>query len=694
MRKVFFLILAMVSMTTFVNGAITDPVKAELISEVASVQPGKPFTVMIHLQLEDGWHSYWKNPGDAGMAPDIVWKLPEQSVPGEIEWPAPHRYLSRDSVTYGYEKDVYLLAEIKPSADLQYGDDYTLEATIRWVVCSDSDCLPGESHVTLTVPVGRVASRSPDKILLFTKARRKVPQEMGQAVAVKNQENILLNLQDLDLGGKMVSNAYFCPEEPNMVNEKTNVQIQKQSENSVELQLEQSEFDVPSVISGVMVLELENSKTIAVEINTLIGDASIPADETGFLLALALAFGGGLILNLMPCVLPVISFKVMSFVKMANQSRAQTFKHGLMFAVGVLFSFWILAGVLLALKAYGNTVGWGFQLQEPLFVGILAAFLFLFGLSLFGLFEIGAIFASKAGGLQDTENEGYMSSFMSGVLATAVATPCTGPFLGTAVGFAVTQPAMLAMLIFTTLGLGMAFPYVVLGAFPSLLRFLPKPGNWMVTFKELMGFVMIATVLWLLWVFSAQTSSVALLAVLFGFFLMAIGGWVYGKYASPIQSKATRMLGTAIAVILLGAGSVAIYQATTLPTFDAVEEVAMAEIDLIHTDQWVPFDAEKLADLQARGIPVFVDFTAKWCLTCQANHAVLSTPSVKQKLGDRGVIKMKADWTRHDDKITHELEKFGRNSVPLYLYYGPNANGKPEILPQVLTPGTVLNAVN
>jgi len=694
MRKVFCLIIAMICMSSFVYGAVADPVKADIISEVTTVQSGKPFWIALHLNLDKGWHAYWKNPGDAGMAPDVTWKLSDKSVPGEIQWPAPKRFVSSESVTYGYEDNVYLLAEITPSSDLKRGDNFQLEATIRWVVCSDSDCLPGESHVTLNLPVDRIASRSPESILLFTKARRQIPQLNGNHHAVKNPEHILLSLNALDLHGKMVSNAYFCPDEPNMVNGKIDVKIQEQSDRSIELVLAESEYNTPTKLSGVVVLETENNRTVVVEVNTTIGLDSADSEETGFLLALALAFGGGLILNLMPCVLPVISFKVLSFVKMADQSRSQTFKHGLVFAIGVLFSFWVLAGILLGLQAYGQTVGWGFQLQEPLFVGILAAFLFLFGLSLFGVFEIGTLFATKAGGLQGSESEGYTSSFMSGVLATAVATPCTGPFLGTAIGFAVTQPAAFAMLIFTSLGLGMAFPYIILGAFPSLLRFLPKPGSWMVTFKELMGFIMIATVLWLLWVFGAQTSSIALLVVLFGFFLMAIGGWIYGKWASPIRRKATRFVGTTVAIAFLAVGGYAIYTAAMLPVVDTVEEIAMADVDITQTDQWIPFSAEKVAELQAQGIPVFVDFTAKWCLTCQANHAVLSTQSVKQKLSDKGVVKMKADWTRQDDAITRELGKFGRNSVPLYLYYGPNANGKPKILPQVLTPGIVTEAIN
>ncbi len=409
--------------------------------------------------------------------------------------------------------------------------------------------------------------------------------------------------------------------------------------------------------------------------------------EGGLALALLFAFLGGIILNLMPCVLPIISFKIMGFVKMAGENRALILKHGLLFSLGVIVSFWFLAGMMLILQAYGQSVGWGFQLQEPLFVGFLAALLLMVGLNMFGVFEAGLGVASWAGEKQHTgsqESSSFSSSFLSGVLATAVATPCTGPFLGSAIGFAFTLPALYALLIFTVLGLGMASPYLLLSAFPSCLRYMPKPGAWMVTFKEFVGFVMMATVLWLVWIFGAQTSNVALVVLLFAFLFIAIACWIYGKWSLPTTSRIARTVAYASALLFLGLGALAITTAASSADSHAHNTAQMTgQGGSIH--QWETFSPERVAELQKQGIPVLVDFTAKWCLICQANHLILSQDKVSNKLADNGVVKMKADWTKNDPVITQELRKFGRNGVPLYVLYGPNPGEQPKILPQVLT---------
>ncbi len=414
--------------------------------------------------------------------------------------------------------------------------------------------------------------------------------------------------------------------------------------------------------------------------------------QDGFLLTLGLAFLGGLILNLMPCVLPVISFKILSFVKMSGQNRSLILKHGLAFSAGVILSFWVLAGVILVLSAYGHSVGWGFQLQDPLFVAILATIIFIFSLSLFGLFELGAGLASRAGAAQG-KPEGLTSSFMSGVLATTIATPCTGPFLGTAIGFAVTLSAPLALLVFTSIGMGMALPYMLIGAFPSLIRFLPKPGNWMVTFKEILGFVMLATVLWLVWVFTAQTDETSLIYLLIGFFFFSVGSWIYGKWGSPINSGTVRRIGILCSVVFMGFGGYSVYHASsTMPNQPIIEgaEVAMADINEPPTT-WINYSPKQLDEFQKAGIPVFVDFTAKWCLICQTNHISLTTPEVDRQFTESGIVRMKADWTKKDPAIGEALRKFGRNGVPLYVLYVPGA--EPYVFPQILTPETILEQI-
>lgn len=413
--------------------------------------------------------------------------------------------------------------------------------------------------------------------------------------------------------------------------------------------------------------------------------ASSSFDEVGW--AILFAFLGGILLNCMPCVLPVISLKIMSFVKMADESRALIFRHGLVFSLGVLLSFWLLASVMLLLRAYGQSVGWGFQLQDPSFVIALAALLFVFALSLFGVFEWGVSVSSWAGQTEAEQTKkapGYLSSFLSGVLATAVATPCSGPFLGSAVGLAATLPVSLSLLVFTALALGLCFPYLLFSAFPACARFLPRPGAWMETFKHLMGFSLLATVLWLLWIFSAQTNSLSLILALAGFFCFSVGAWIYGKGASPLNRRLVRVVAYVCTLVFAVIGIELIrFPASTWTEPSNGGEIADA------WEGWEEFSKERVADLRKSGKPLLIDFTAKWCLICQANHLVLSSQALKERFDDKGVVRMKADWTKNDPEITSELAKYGRNSVPLYVLYGADENKEPEILPQLLTPAIV-----
>jgi thiol:disulfide interchange protein DsbD len=390
-----------------------------------------------------------------------------------------------------------------------------------------------------------------------------------------------------------------------------------------------------------------------------------------------------MILNLMPCVLPVVSLKVLSFVNLAKESRRAVIKHGALFTLGVMISFWALAACLLALQAYGHAVGWGFQLQEPFFVAVLAGLMLLFALSLFGVFELGTKAASWAGDKQVNHREGPWAPFFSGVLATAVATPCTGPFLGSAVGYAFTLSSFKALMIFTSLGFGMAFPYLLLSFFPAWLKFVPRPGAWMETFKQLMGFMMLLTVLWLTWVFSGQTSSFAVIVLLAAYFVIGVAAWIWGQWGTPASSGRVRKISFALALILIVFSGKMAYTASTL---------ASTETEIIAANDWEPFSPERVQELRAKGVPVFIDFTAKWCLICQTNHLALSSQKVMDKMNAKGVVKMKADWTKNDPVITAELKKWGRSGVPLYLYY--EKDDTPAVLPQVLTPDLIVDALD
>lgn len=586
-----------------------EPIQVEIIHEEESIQPGRPFWIAIRLQHQDEWHTYSKDPGDVGMATTIDWNLPEGFTASSIVWPTPQRF-SVDSITgYGYEGEVLLLTEITPPSQIDLSQEKEINASVRWLACSSSMCVPGESQISSKLVF---SSDSPKKhpkwAAAFATAKETLTEE---------PPSDLISMNDL---------AQTSPLAP-----------------------------VPPAAEA-----LDSLST-----------------------ALIMAFVGGLILNLMPCVLPVVSFKILSFVKMAGKSRTLTMKHGLAFSIGVIVSFWILAGFLFVFQAYGHLVGWGFQLQEPLFVAFLAAILFIFSLNLFGVFEGGSFVASLAGRAQRPSDK-LTGSFFSGILATAIATPCTGPFLGSAIGFAITVSAPEALLIFTTLGIGMASPYLLLAAYPKLLRFLPKPGNWMITFKEITGFIVLATVLWLTWVFGAQTDPMALVMLLMGLFAIAVGCWIFGKWGSPIKPRLVRFLSYVLITACFGVGGYII--ATSTSNLAGTQKAGL----VAQADEWETFSPERVAELQSQGIPVLIDFTAKWCLICQANHFVLTSDSVTQKLDDLGVVKMKADWTRNDPVITEELRKHGRNGVPLYLLYGTDATQPPKIMPQVLTSDIVL----
>lgn len=695
-------------------------VQAVIIPEDETIQPGHPFWVIVQLHIQDKWHSYWKNPGDAGMATSIEWNLPEGFTASPIKWPTPERFTLDSMIGYGYEGDVSLLTQITPPPLLPMGKDINIGAKVRWLVCSDSACVPGESEISAKLPTVKthpIAANNAKK--LFANARTQLPKEIAAVQAYLHDNRYEMQLP---IPANNISSAYFCPEDKHVIDHTAEAVLTPSPDNPQQYTVSLKQAQTPSdqdSLRGVLVVNSEPGHSHAVELNAPIISESggeeyigymedVPQSnlveqaglgpvandpvtlEGGLAMALLLAFIGGMILNLMPCVLPVISLKVFSFVKLAGKSRTLTLQHGFAFAAGVLISFWALASILLMLKAYGHAVGWGFQLQEPIFVGILAAILLVLSLSLFGVFEFGTSLTSLAGKAQShAANEGPASSFFSGILATAVATPCTGPFLGSAIGFAFTVSATKALLIFTALGLGMAFPYILLAAFPSLLRFLPKPGPWMITFKEIMGFFMLATVLWLVWVFGAQTGSLPVLILLASFFLLALACWIYGKWGSPVKPFLSRIISSAIALILLAAAGTAIFvsaKSTESPT----EQQQL----ITQAGEWEAFSPQRVAELQKQGVPVLIDFTAKWCLICQVNHLVLTSDKVEQKLNEHGVVRMKADWTKNDPVITEELRKHGRNGVPLYVLYTGEEGKTPKILPQVLTPDNVIAEVN
>jgi thiol:disulfide interchange protein/DsbC/DsbD-like thiol-disulfide interchange protein len=695
-----------------------DPVKAELLSEEKDIQPGQAFWVALKINLEKDWHTYWKNPGEIGLATSIDWHLPLGFEVLEVEWPTPQRFVEKTAVAFGYDDSFVVLAKVLPSQGTAIGQPVQLGATIRWVACNLGNCIPGDTPVQsspLSV-INSTPAKDANNASVFAHARKNLPTADWRISANNGTRQIQLTIDKPEgLEGNYAA-AYFVPLEADVFNARQHLSLTPSSNGrayTVNLNKLVGK-NLKGTLEGVLLLQPSagsHAEPLALAIKAdlkegLIAEASNDATqqpqnleenyvefEGGIGLAIIMAFAGGMILNLMPCVLPVISLKVLSIIKMAGKSRASTFKHGLMFSAGVVASFWVLAGALLMLQAYGRAVGWGFQLQEPIFVAILAAVLLILAMSLFGVFEMGTTMAAWAGQAesQNTKksNAGYYSSFFNGVLATAVATPCTGPFLGSAVGFAVTLPPIAALTIFTALGLGMAFPYLLLTAFPVLVKWLPKPGNWMVTFKQFMGFLLMATILWLVWVFGAQTNYVGIFLLLCSLFFLTLGCWVYGRCCTSLSTRKVRRAGAFLTIALALVGGYFLTISANIVPEDNEKALANALITGQEDPKaWLQFTSDAVEKFRAEGKPVFIDFTAKWCVICQTNHFVLSMDDIEQKFADLGIMKFKADWTRPDPEITKELRKYGRNGVPLYLLYVPGV-ASPLILPQVLTPDVI-----
>lgn len=651
------------ALSNFGTAEAAEPVHVEFVS-FDKPKVGQPYYLGIRLDVQEGWKTYWKNPGEAGYPLTIDWTLPEGYVVEELLWPTPHKSVVEGMVVYGYGEPVTLIAKIIPGKQ----SNEPIKATVKWLVCNDETCLPGEAELTLKAQSQTINS--------LAEHLQKMPQELAEATVSEKGEKLVVHVPNKVYGEKPTQ-IEFYPEESSF---KDPLKFWHDPAQGSYFEIPKSEGDT---VKGV--IEFTNSSGVQQAFDV---DLTLKEEVESFGMILLFALIGGLILNLMPCVLPVVSLKVLSFINMAGASRRKTMLHGALFSAGVLMSFWALAGIILALRGFGQTVGWGFQLQNEAFVGLLAALMLLLALWLFGVFEIGFKLSARSGDMVEKakkkDSGKLFGSFLSGVLATAVATPCSGPFLGTALGVAVTVPAMQSLLIFTFLGLGMASPYIVLAAFPKLLKYLPKPGAWMETFKQLMGFMMLLVVVWLTWVFVAQSDSNALLPLLIGFLLLSFASWTYGKFNHGFKKKATKLVLLGITVLTASAGFYKVVEAGRQGSLTESQPMAVE-------DGWEKFTPASVAKLREEGKGVFIDFTARWCLLCQANLIVLKQPAVELKMAEMGVVRVMADWTRSDPDITAELAKYGRNSVPLYIYYPPGKNSKPQVLPQVLTQDILLD---
>ncbi len=603
-------------------------VTAKLLADTTAIQAGKPFKIGVELTMKSGWHTYYKESGDAGLPSKITWKLPTGFTAGPILWEKPSKFNDSGIVTYGYKDKTLIGATITPPANFS-SDNVEFKADVKWLSCAEI-CVPGGTSVSLSLPVDKTGSAA-------TAANADEFSKLGFEGSVKD-----LTLDD----SSKVSSA--VPPKDGATN--------------------------PRAPDGISVLDQKF---------TVEGSAEKPQSLLAYL---ALAFIGGMILNVMPCVLPVIAIKVLSFFEQARDEPARVRLMGLTFTAGIVSSFMVLAGVVIALQATGRSVGWGFQFQYPGFLIAMSALVLLFAMSLFGLFYVSMPGGSKVDQLAN--KEGYSGTFFKGVLATILSTPCTAPFLGTALGFAFAQPWWTVALIFFTIGLGMSLPYLLLTAKPEWMRFMPKPGVWMEKFKESLGFVLLATVAWLLGVLGSELGIEGIIGTTYFLIALAFAAWLVGRFTDLTSEQGRKITVYSISIAIV---AVAFYFFVyPLPGIGLkAQPVEKANAD--SPIKWQPFSVEALDKELSQHKTVLLDFTADWCLTCKFNEkTVLNSAPVVAKIRALNVVPMQADWTVQDPKITALLNKFNRSGVPLYVIFPANQPNKPIVLPEVINQQMVL----
>ena len=671
-----------------------NPVQARLVPEVLSVQPGKPFLIALELEMKPDWHVYWKHPGASGLPTRLDWQLPPGFRSGPLLWPIPQRFESQGLVTFGYTDKVILLTEITPPVRLVAGASLVLKARAEWLACR-VECTPGVASLELTLPVA-AGIPQPDTAWKdsFEAARASIPGSLPGSSFRVSVEAGQLDLHAEGIALPEDAKAAFYPEDSGMLALPT-AQGLSRGAAGFDLRLQRVVgASLPDRLRGVLVIDVRGQTSP----HGVLVDAPVTPVSTGgfpgvigFLLALLFAFAGGVILNLMPCVLPVISLKVLSLVRQSQEEGRRAPVHGMLFAGGVLVSFWFMAAILAGARAAGRLLGWGFQLQSAVVVVAAAALFFLIALNLLGVFQLGTSLTRLGGVLRG--RTGAAGSFLSGLFAAIVATPCTAPFMGAALGYALSRPLPVVFGVFTALGVGMAAPYLILAAAPRLASRLPKPGPWMETLRQVMGFPMLAAVIWMLFVLSGLAGGTAVIALLAGLLAAGIGAWAWGRWGGIDRSRRTRLIAGAAALVLAVGGPIgaAAYSRGLQP---ASPEDALVQAPGPAGAAWEPWSQDRVDQLRRDGTPVFIDFTARWCLSCQVNERVaFSNDTVTKRFATLGVHLLRADWTAGSDLIAAGLSAFGRASVPLYVYYPPHAV-EPVLLPELLTPGIVLNALD
>ncbi|HEX2943280.1 MAG TPA: protein-disulfide reductase DsbD domain-containing protein [Rhodopila sp.] len=639
---------------------------ASLVTDTDAIEPGKPFRVGLWLRLAEGWHTYWQNPGDAGVAPSLTLDLPPGGKATPIDWPTPRRVSEGPLMTYAYTGQVLLPVTVTASSG-------AIKAHAEYLVCKDI-CVPEQADFTLALPVGKPTPSA--QATLFAAHDRAVPRVSPWTAHIAPDGTLFV--QGPELSQSTVTDASFIPQQAGLIKDDAAQPLSVRRGGFTLALKPGSGFNAKQPLRGILTVRdragLLTDVTVTAEPGSAPGPAMPPLPRV-----LVFAFLGGLILNLMPCVFPVLAMKAVALAHGAHRGRQSG--HAAAYAAGVLVTFMALAAALLAARAAGSAAGWGFQFSSPAFVAAIAWLLFAVGLNLSGVFQVGA--GLTGAGTSLASRSGHVGSFFTGLLAVLVATPCTAPFMGVAVAAGLAAPPAVTMLVFAVMGLGLAAPYVALALLPGLRHVMPRAGRWMEVFKQALAFPMYGAAAWLVWVVSQEAGPSGVLITVAGLVLLGFAGWVFG--ASQAATTGVRRFGQAAALVAL------LMAVTVLPGIGTASQAA--DMAIATSDGAEPFSAAKLAALRAEGRPVFVDMTAAWCVTCLVNERVaIATDAVRHAFAAKKVAYLKGDWTRQDPAITKFLRQNGRDGVPLYVYY-PADGGEPQILPQILTETTVLRTL-
>ena len=673
---------------------VTPHVTAQLVTQTDGVAPASGVVVAVVLSADPGWHTYWRNPGDAGEATTIRWSLPSGWRAGEIVWPAPRRLPAGPITNYGYEGQVLLPTLIQAPADARPGDRVAIAASVDYLVCAAVQCIPGSAALKIVLPiVSGLPPLDPHWGPAVQAAVAAAPKSAGLSAAYqRNGDLVRLAVAGTPLEATRGSDAYFFPFDDNLIDHAKDQSVELGA-RGLTLTMTASPSSARTAaaarVRGVLKVDGKAFEIDAVQGPPPLGAGGLGRPAAGgvvgsLVLAIVLAFAGGIILNLMPCVFPILSMKAIALTS-HGENRPEARRNALAFVAGVVASFLLLAGALIAARAGGAAIGWGFQLQSPIVVALLVLIMFAAALNLSGLYEIGTSIQGLGSGL--ARWAGPVGSLFTGALAVVVAAPCTAPFMGPALGYALTQPAVVGLTVFVALGLGFAAPFTLLSFSPGLIHRLPPPGPWMETMRKTLAFPLYASAAWLLWVLAHLTGPDGLGRPLTALVLIAAAAWVFGlaQRRKAAGGRSWSLLAVAALVAVLGIGLVASGSYPPGSRQSTTSETSLPS---------APFSPQNLAALRAQGRPVLVNFTAAWCVTCQVNERLtFSSPSVAEALRRSGGAYLIADWTSRNATIADALAAQGRVGVPLYLLYGAGG-GAPITLPQILTPAIVVDALN